>query len=253
MDALAHHRRALGLPALSVNWGAWAEIGSVVKHDVGGRVATQGLELIAPERGLRILEALMRQPEAQVAVMPIQWSVFRRQFEGQAEPAWMAEIAAAAPAPAPDTARSASAGGNDRVERLRQDLVEAAPAQQRKLLLTYVSGQVARVLRLDPAQGVNPKRPLNEMGLDSLMAVELRNLLGAGLGLSSSLPATLVFDYPTVDALADFLGQDVLKLSGEPEAEVVPDDAPGDALDVIEDLSDEEVDRLFAERLKGTR
>ncbi len=253
MDALAHHRRALGLPALSVNWGAWAEIGSVVKHDVGGRVVTQGLELIAPERGLRILEALLRQPEAQVAVMPIQWSVFRRQFEGQAEPAWMAEIAPMAPVGAPNTNRPMTAGASDRAERLRQDLAQATPAHQRKLLLTYVSGQVARVLRLDPVQGVNPKRPLNEMGLDSLMAVELRNLLGAGLGLSSSLPATLVFDYPTVEALVDFLGSDVLKLGGEPAPDEVPDVTPVDALDVIEDLSDEEVDRLFAERLKGTR
>jgi acyl carrier protein len=111
---------------------------------------------------------------------------------------------------------------------------------------------VARVLSLDSGQTINLRQPLNEMGLDSLMAVELRNMLSVGSNLGGRLPATLVFDYPTVEMLANYLATQLLapevieEIAGAgPQANQI------DALSAIEDLSDEEVDRLFAEKLQG--
>ena len=222
----------------------------MVRHDVGTRIVTQGLELIAPHKGLQTLEALLRRDYSQAAVMPVNWSVFRGQFAGGAEPRWLADLAAPG-APAPAETRPAAGPALT----LRQDLAAAPPAQQTKFLLGYVPCQGRRVLRLGPAPSVNPLRPLNELGLDSLMAVELRNLLGAGLGLASALPATVVFDYPTVEALADYLGREVLQLTpaAGSAADVPEAPRPAAGLETIEELSDEEVDRLYAERLKGTR
>jgi len=93
------------------------------------------------------------------------------------------------------------------------------------------------------------RRPLNELGLDSLMAVELRNQLKVDLQLGVPLTATLVFDHPTVEAIADFLVRDALALTPalEPAA---TDTTPVDAIGHIEQLSDDEVDRLFAARLR---
>ena len=98
MDALAHQRRALGLCALTINWGGWARVGSVVGRAVGEGIAARGLGLIEPRAGLAALGRLMRQEAAQVAVLPVNWRVFRGQFAAQDEPAWLAEIAAAAAA-----------------------------------------------------------------------------------------------------------------------------------------------------------
>ena len=102
-------------------------------------------------------------------------------------------------------------------------------------------------------------RPLNDLGLDSLMAVELRNMLGAGLELARPLPATLLFDYPTMDALADYLSVHVLRSRAGAAA---PAAAAAAMLDEIAAMTDEEAERLLLEELgdpvafcstKGTR
>jgi hypothetical protein len=86
------------------------------------------------------------------------------------------------------------------------------------------------------------------MGLDSLLSVELRNTLSSAIG--QPLPATLLFDYPTIDALTDFLLKDKLDIAGDVEEVVTApaDTAPASMLDSIENLSDDEVDRLLTAR-----
>jgi acyl transferase domain-containing protein/NADP-dependent 3-hydroxy acid dehydrogenase YdfG len=242
LDAFAHHRRARGLPALSINWGAWAEVGAVVEHDADRRLASRGIERMRPDDGLAALEAAMGGGAVQVMVAPVDWTVFLSRLPGEQPPSLLRDVARRARAAAPATAPA-------RGERnLRADLEAAAPAKRHALLRNHIAERTRRVLGLDAGQLVDPLRPLKELGIDSLMAVELRNLLKSDLSLDGGLPATLVFDYPTVDGIAHYLAREVLGL--EPTAATaatVPMAAT--ALSRVEELSDEEVDRLLGERL----
>jgi acyl carrier protein len=120
------------------------------------------------------------------------------------------------------------------------------------VLAEHIAARVTRVLGLEASQVIDPLRPLKELGIDSLMAVELRNVLKADLALEAGLPATLVFDYPTVDAIATYLVGPVLGLATE-EAEIAEQtdtvETTNGVLSRVEQLSDDEVDRLLGERL----
>src|SRR5690606_3025209 len=202
LDALAHHRRSLGLPALSINWGVWDEIGSAAARHVGERVSSRGIGTISPEEGWQVLAYLRQRPATQVGVFPVNWHAFLagggppffRELAGQMtqQPAVTLSATKTVVEPAVPTTT------------LRQRL-EAAPASKRRsLLLSHVRDQANKVLGLPATNTIDYQQPLQELGLDSLMAVELRNLLGAGLDLERPLPATLVFDYPTIESLADY-------------------------------------------------
>lgn len=111
--------------------------------------------------------------------------------------------------------------------------------------MEHVHAQVVKAIGLEAGQKIDPRQPLNELGLDSLMAVELRNMLSKSLQLKRNLPATLAFDYPTINALTDFIAQDVLKMTAK-KAESEPA-AHQDLIKNIENLSDEEVARMLSE------
>ena len=252
-DMLAHHRRAQGLPALSINWGAWAEVGAAAERNVGERITLQGVGTFSPQDGLRVLDRLMNGTLPQVGVLPMTWPKFMRQFSTPS--AFLSEMMTEAQATVEPSAAQGTASAGE-PEILRR-LAEAVPGKQRGLLLAYVQERAGRVLGLSASQ-VGDRVPLNEMGLDSLMAVELRNLLGSGLGLKRSLPATLVFDYPTIEAITGYLAKEVLSLApaeaAEPESAAtlgVDGKKMEQVLESIEELSDEEVERLFAEKMKG--
>jgi acyl transferase domain-containing protein len=249
MDALAHSRRAAGLAGLSVNWGAWADVGSATEQGVSDRIAERGLGLLPPAATLRLLGRLLVDAPPQVAVLAVDWSIYGRQH-GAAEQPFLTDVmfhgSVASETPAPPVEVS-----------LATRLASTPTHLQTGLVLTYVREQAALVLDLDPL-AIDDRIPLSEMGLDSLMAVELRNLLRAGLGIEGSLPATLAFDYPTLERIANFLVKDILKLdqtADDAEANVeLPRNADTTAsLGTIEELSDEEVDRLFSLRLGGGR
>jgi acyl transferase domain-containing protein/SAM-dependent methyltransferase len=138
-----------------------------------------------------------------------------------------------------------------------QQLRLALPDERTDLLIDFVRGKVARVLRLDPAEPIERRARLMDLGVDSLMAVELRNSLSTGLGLGSrALPATLIFDYPTIEAIAAYVSRDVLALDKPAEAPT-PDRAtrPAETSSVsaadLAQLSDEAVEAMLLEKLKA--
>ena len=216
LDALAHRRRSEGLPALSINWGAWGEVGAAVTTGAVDRIGNQGVGEIAPSQGLALLGRMLESAPPQVGVAPINWPVFLRRFSG-AVPAFFSEmVEPELPAAVAPVAGAAAPG-------FAQRLAEAAPQRRVALLRDYTRDATGHVLSLPPAR-IDDQTPLSALGLDSLMAVELRNLLGAGLSLPRRLPATLVFDYPTVAAIADYLAAEAF--AGQAVAEDEHDTVP---------------------------
>lgn len=244
-DALAHYRRALGLPAMSINWGPWAETGAATRGTVSQRLQLKGFQAIEPEQGLRVLEELLRQDRIQVGVLAVDWRQYSDSLPRGVRFSLLSELGRKTEVPAPS--------GKPKAEQARaflQQLNQAQPAKRQKLLIEFVRDQAVKVLGLDSTQSIDYKQPLSDLGLDSLMAVELRSVLSTELGLARSLPATLVFDYPTIAALTDYLGEEVLSLEKTP---AVKSELPGkkeklsEILDRIEGLSEEEVDRMYTQ------
>ncbi len=203
LDALAHARRQRGLPAVSVAWGPWAEVGMAASAEVAGRLSRQGFGFIEAGPGLATLGRLQAaSAPAHVAVVSVDW---RRWAEAHADlrelPLFAGHVPARASAEAaPDGADDgpAEAALTPVVTRLRA----SRPAERRAIMYAAAQRQVARVLGLRP-DDVDGKRPLKEQGVDSLMSVELRNALAATVG--RSLSGTLIFEHPTVAQLADHL------------------------------------------------
>jgi NAD(P)-dependent dehydrogenase (short-subunit alcohol dehydrogenase family) len=243
LDALAHLRRSQGLPALSINWGAWADMGMVaaVAGEDQRRWRQQGFGLIPVENGLAIFERLLTAGIPQAAVLPIDWTTLLQRYAPGAEPALFAEIAAGMKQAGRGAAKAAPR------RKLLEELESAPVARRRALAQSRVREEALRVLGLAADATLDVRQPLRELGLDSLMAVELRNTLAESLG--RALPATLLFKYPTLEELSGF----VLSHLPEPaQADPAPAAAPdeSDARE-LEALSDEEARALLSSEVES--
>nr|WP_241562498.1 type I polyketide synthase [Streptomyces hoynatensis] len=191
LDALAVHRRELGLPGLSLGWGAWAQTGMVAATEAD-RMARSGMPPITEEQGLALFDAAVEGAEAAVLPVRLDLSVLRAQPE---VPALLRGLVR--------TRARRSAAGAEGAESLVRRLNGLTEAEVREALLDLVKEQVATVLGYADTAEIEAERQFKELGFDSLTAVELRNRLGAATGLR--LPATLVFDYPTPTELVGLL------------------------------------------------
>jgi acyl transferase domain-containing protein len=170
LDALAHYRRSLGQPGLSLNWGPWAEVGMAadLNNRDRSRLAAQGLRFIAPEQGLQILGQVLSQVQGQIGVLPIDWAVFREQFPPEMPPRLFLEVV-----PKPKSPEGAKLCEQEHM--FLQRLEKATAGERKELLMAYVQERVARILGLDPSFRPTPERSLNELGFDSLMGTQLKN------------------------------------------------------------------------------
>jgi polyketide synthase 12/myxalamid-type polyketide synthase MxaB len=243
LDAMAFHRRARGLAALSINWGAWAGVGAAARRNVGTRIAARGWSEFSPESGLAVLERVFDWPRAQVGVAPTDWEAYRRTFAPGQEPPFLSTLLADAKGPA--ATRNLGAAGQSVADRVR----EAAPGERRAIVEQFVRECVAKALGIDAAAAIDAARPLAALGLDSLLAVELRNTLNRRLGLDRRLPATLLFDFPSVGALTTHLYDMIVGDTPTPAAAPAPV-ARVDADEArIAAMTDEEAEALLLEEL----
>jgi acyl transferase domain-containing protein/acyl carrier protein len=186
LGLLAAARRQRGLAGLCIDWGAWGEAGTMTRSSIGEQLVAAGAALMAPEHAFAALGRALVADRPRYLIAAITWSRFLAGF-GEAIPAFFAAVAPAKQKPA---ARLV-AGGDPRAS------VAA--------LRGFVAAAAAAVLGAAPNETPDPDVPLNEAGLDSLMALELRKSLGSGLDLR--LPATLLFNFPTINALTEHLAE----------------------------------------------
>jgi hypothetical protein len=242
LDMLAHYRLRRGLPALSIDWGPWTQVGAAAERDVSERLLKRGVESISPTEGIEALARVMHSTSStQVGIMPVNWT----RFTSQSSSPFFAQMKQQAQV---QTAKSSATMLQSRQDDNLWQRLQSAPESKRKnLLLSHVREQALKVLNLPADFALEQRQPLQELGLDSLMAVELRNRLGKGLPLSHPLPATLVFDYPTAEALSRYLMDDLFVKSkaSEPSSNVTKMLEPVAAAE----LSDEEAEALLLAEL----
>jgi NADPH:quinone reductase-like Zn-dependent oxidoreductase/acyl carrier protein len=202
LDALAAHRRSQGLTGLSLAWGLWAPQGQGMTAHLTEidllRLRRQGLAPLSNQVGLRLLDAALERPEATLTPIELNTAQMKRlQAGGMAVPALLRAFVR------PTLRKVSAASGN--AAALRRRLAALPESERKEAMLSVVCEEVAVVLGAATLQSVSPVRSLKDLGLDSLMAVELRNRLSARAEVQ--LPATLAFDYPTPARIAGLLSE----------------------------------------------
>ncbi|WP_242579285.1 type I polyketide synthase [Amycolatopsis sp. 195334CR] len=202
LDALAAHRRGQGLPATSIAWGSWADAGLGADNpELSEHMRRVGVLPMEPRLAIAALQQALEDGETLLTVTNTDWKRFAPSFTATRPSPLLADLpeVAAALAAEPETGAE---------PELRQRLADLSEADRARLLLDLVRGEAAAVLGHDRPQAIPADRVFREQGFDSVTAVEMRERLRVKSGLS--LPAALVFDYPTPRAVAAYLGENLV-------------------------------------------
>ncbi|MFI7670156.1 type I polyketide synthase [Nocardia sp. NPDC049526] len=243
LDALAEHRAAAGMPALSIQWGTWGGAGLAVQAGGVERIAGRGLPPLAPEAGLELLESALGAGAPTVVAAAFDPEPLRRTLTVLPPPlrTLLAPVAGTV-----DTGQPVARGAA-RAAVLALDSRTAQCAELERILL----GLVAEVLGTQPDQ-IDPQLPFQESGLDSLTAIELRDRLQTGFDME--LSAALFFAHPTVEAFAAELQ---IRLC-EPSSVAAEPNTESDNTSLIDDtelseLADDELTELLAAEIQALR
>jgi pimaricinolide synthase PimS1 len=221
LDALAVHRKARGLAGVSLAWGGWAKPSQMtgdLDESIVARLIRMGFVPMPSERLLDLFDAALALPEPALAPMSLDMAALRAQAAAGALPVVLSGLVPLA-------------GRADEAAALAARLAATPEAERGAVVLELVRGHAASALGHASAAAVEPNLPFQELGLDSLGAVELRNRLGAATGLR--LAPTLVFDYPSAAALAAHLLEEIAP-DGETLAEDFAEAKVGEALAGLE-------------------
>ncbi len=225
LDQLAAHRQAIGLPGQAIAWGAWSDIGEAAeqRERIERRRAALGGRWFTPQQGIRALEKLIRQDVTNSVVMSMDWTVFQEAVEDR--PALLEDLLITTAEGEEDS----PALSEDLMTRLRQTPV----AEQEELFVSFLQQELKAVLRL-PSEP-SPTVGFFDLGMDSLMAVELRNRLNRAFADEYVASNTVVFDYPDIASLAHHLAEELGGLGAGPAASVQPEAKRRDVAQVEED------------------
>lgn len=255
LDTLAHHRRSRGLPALSIDWGPWSQIGLAARPDRGGALAARGIGSISPSDGIATLDLLLRASAAQVCVLPLDRDKLRDHPGGGLLRTLVGDQRGDGPA--------------DRgpLDEVRRKMLAVEPGRRRRAVLAdHCRAVAARVVGADPAR-IDTSAPITSMGFDSLLSLELRKSLESSLRVQ--LPSTVTWRFPTIDALVPYLAErmnielDPGQAASEQPAEAapvrpaaaarVPESAGPPAADALPDLDSMSAAELEALLLAKTK
>jgi len=199
LDGLAHYRRAEGLPAVALGWGAWNRATGMSEGiDAGdlARLGRTGIAVLSEEQGLAHFDRAPGFDRAQLLPVALNRGGLRAAARaGALSPLFSGLV------------RVPAGKGADGGEPLAQRLSTMPEAEWDAAILALVRGHVATVLGHASAMAIDPQAPFKDLGFDSLGAVELRNRLSGATAMQ--LPTTLVFDYPTTAAVAEFIRGEV--------------------------------------------
>jgi acyl transferase domain-containing protein/acyl-CoA synthetase (AMP-forming)/AMP-acid ligase II/acyl carrier protein len=230
LDGLAQLRRARGLPAISINWGPWSGAGMAARDGKADRLAHAGMGLIDADIGLELFGRLLSSPVAQIGVIPADWQAYRRIAGGRLPP--LLSALAADDEPASEVVGPRTPSALNRVA-----LIDVPRDDWQPIIEGQLREQAARVLRL-AASALDIDQPLNNVGIDSLMAIELKNRIEADLGVA--VPMVKFLEGPSVRDLAGFVCEQMVG-HGTPETGHVEAEID------VNTLSDDQVDALLAE------
>ncbi|MFI1677842.1 type I polyketide synthase [Streptomyces sp. NPDC020607] len=195
LDALADHRRSQGLPATSIAWGPWAEAGMSADPESLSYFKRFGLLPIGPDLCVKALHQALDAGDATLTVANFDWAKFTPTFTAQRPSPFLDDL--------PENQREAEQGGSAaETSAFREELAKTPAAQRHGFLVQHVRTHAAATLGRT-VEDIPAAKPFQELGFDSLTAVQLRNQLNTTTGLS--LPATVIFDHPTSESLASHL------------------------------------------------
>jgi acyl transferase domain-containing protein len=203
LDAIAHYRRALKLPATSINWGPWAEVGLAAEAARAGRLRVAGIRQLSVVDGLNALDRILRLDVPQTAVMAIEWNAVREAHPVLAEQPFLSRVIEATPA-ASRIPQGAAA-----------DILALSPAERMSAIADRLRDHAASVLRL-PAARIDLEESLLAMGVDSLMAVDLKERIERELGVS--VPLVQLIKAPSLSELASMVAARLSNTSYESAA-----------------------------------
>ena len=204
LDVLAAHRRSLGLAGQSIAWGAWSGLGEAEeqRERIAGQLEAAGTGWISPEQGMKAFDRLVRQDPAAPMVAAVNWQVAA---EGDQHRSLFVEDLLVA-------AASRSADQQDSRADLLAELGQAPPAEHEQILSRFLQAELQAVMRLPNLPPTTTE--FADLGMDSLMAVELRNRVNRGFAGAYSAGNTVVFDYPSVQSLAAHLASELAEAGG---------------------------------------
>ncbi len=206
LDALIEWRRARGLRATSIAWGALDQIGVGMDEAALAQLRRRGVLPMGPQLAVTAMVQAVQGNEKFVAVADMDWGAFIPAFTSVRTSPLFADL------PEAKQALQALQGDGETSEAassLADSLRGVAETEQNRILLRLVRGHASTVLGHSGAEGIGPRQAFQEVGFDSLAAVNLRNSLNGATGLR--LPATLIFDYPTPEALVGYLRTELLR------------------------------------------
>jgi myxalamid-type polyketide synthase MxaE and MxaD len=301
MDAIAHYRRVLGLPASSINWGAWGEEGMAANPQMHARLAARGVTPIATSDGLALLSRLLRDTIARASadaeadavadtltdaatsnltdrqtgqidqtgqtgaarsavfgVMPVAWGTFLKQFPAGV-PSRFESLASAAAGAAGEANDASSPSGAAADAAAVLALRTLTSNDRRRRLQQMLRDTLAAVLGFGAPLELGSREKYFDLGMDSLLSVEFRNRLQQTFAIA--LPATLAFEYPTIETLAEHIDELLADrfrsdavVSADVQAAVLPGTLAsaareGDDADALDVLPTDEIARLLAAEL----
>jgi acyl transferase domain-containing protein/SAM-dependent methyltransferase/acyl carrier protein len=248
LDSLAHHRRARGLPALSIDWGGWA--GGDPSTDANRFLEQSDFRLLPTAPALEALGNAMASGRTQQAIAWVDWAALRASYALHAPRPFLSEIQDSEPRRDP-AARPAPAAATG----LPEELARMSEGDALDRLTQHVRSEVAAVLGLDASRLMEPGQGFFKLGMDSLMTVELRSRLEHTVG--ARLPTTIAFEYPTVEALSAYLSRELIQRPEEKiavpaiaAARSAPAGAIAPATD-LDDLSDDDLATMLDGAISG--